>query len=43
MGIVMDERICSGSYFARVFRRFRQYLLDPSLLEGPPIAIQVDR
>lgn len=43
MGIVMDERICSGSYFARVFRRFRQYLLDPSLLEGPPIAVQVDR
>ena len=43
MGIVMDERICSGSYFARVFRRFRQYLLDPSLLEGPPTAVQVDR
>ena len=43
MGIVMDERICSGSYFARVFRRFRQYLLDPSLLAGPPIAVQVDR
>jgi len=36
MGIVMDERICSGSYFAAVFRRFKQYLTNPALLEGPP-------
>lgn len=36
MGIVMDERICSGSYFAAVFRRFKQYLTNPVLLEGPP-------
>lgn len=36
MGVVMDERICSGSYFAMVFRRFKQYLTNPSLLEGPP-------
>jgi hypothetical protein len=36
MGIVMDERICSGSYFAAVFRRFKQYLTNPELLEGPP-------
>ncbi len=36
MGVVMDERICSGSYFAMVFRRFRQYLTNPMLLEGPP-------
>jgi len=43
MGIVMDERICSGSYFARVFRRFRQYMLDPSLLEGPPAVINEDK
>lgn len=42
MGIVMDERICSGSYFAHVFRRFRQYLLDPALLEGPPAVINSD-
>ena len=34
-GIVMDERICSGSYFARAFVRFREYLADPTLLEGP--------
>lgn len=36
MGVVMDERICSGSYFAAVFRRFKQYLTNPILLEGPP-------
>ena len=36
MGVVMDERICSGSYFAAVFRRFKQYLTNPELLEGPP-------
>lgn len=42
MGIVMDERICSGSYFARVFHRFRQYLLDPALLETPPRVVNVD-
>jgi len=39
MGVVMDERICSGSYFAAVFRRFKQYLTNPVLLEGPPKVI----
>lgn len=42
MGVVTDERICSGSYFARAFRRFRQYLLDPSLLEGLPALVNSD-
>ena len=32
----MDERICSGSYFAKAFREFRRYLADPSLLETVP-------
>lgn len=36
LGVVMDERICSGLYFAKAFRKFRQYLEDPSLLEGKP-------
>lgn len=36
MGIVMDERICSGVYFSAVFHRFKQYLTNPALLEGPP-------
>lgn len=36
LGIVMDERICSGSYFANAFRRMSQYLSNPTLLEQPP-------
>jgi len=40
LGVVMDERICSGSYFARAFSRFRKYLDDPTLLEGPPVEKQ---
>ena len=36
MGIVMDERIGSGAYFAAVFHRFKQYCANPELLEGPP-------
>ena len=36
MGIVMDERIGSGAYFAAVFHRFKQYCANPALLEGPP-------
>ena len=36
LGIVMDERICSGSYFALALQRMKQYLKDPTLLELPP-------
>lgn len=36
LGVVMDERICTGSYFALAFRRLRKYLRDPALLETPP-------
>ncbi len=36
LGIVMDERICSGSYFALAFRQFRKYLANPELLEAKP-------
>ncbi len=42
LGIVMDERICSGSYFARVFRRMSQYLEHPELLEVPPKTVVED-
>jgi hypothetical protein len=38
----MDERICSGSYFARVFRRMSQYLENPELLEVPPKTVVED-
>ena len=36
LGIVMDERIASGSYFALGFRRFKDYLKHPEILEQPP-------
>ena len=34
-GVVMDERICSGHYFANAFARYREFMRDPHLLEGP--------
>lgn len=42
LGVVMDERICSGSYFAIAFRRMKQYMKDPTLLEVPPEKVVVD-
>lgn len=36
IGIVMDERICSGSYYATAFRKFLKYLEKPELLEVKP-------
>lgn len=36
IGVVMDERIASGSYFALAFRKMRTYLRNPELLETPP-------
>ena len=36
MGVVMDERIASGSYFALAFRKFKSYLADPTILEKAP-------
>lgn len=42
LGIVMDERVCSGSYFALAFRRISQYLADPHLLEEPVENIAYD-
>jgi hypothetical protein len=42
MGVVMDERIGSGAYFAAVFHRFKQYLANPALLEGPPKVVNTE-
>lgn len=42
LGVVMDERICSGSYFAKVFKKVTKYLNDPELLESPPEKIVPD-
>lgn len=36
LGVVMDERICSGIYFAAAFRKFSTYLENPALLETKP-------
>ncbi|MBE6948933.1 MAG: 2-oxo acid dehydrogenase subunit E2 [Ruminococcaceae bacterium] len=43
IGVVMDERICTGSFYALAFRRMSEYLSDPSKLEGPPAVVNVDR
>lgn len=36
LGVVMDERICSGIYFAAAFRKFSNYLENPAVLETKP-------
>ncbi len=36
IGVTMDERIASGSYFALAFRKMRTYLRNPELLEISP-------
>ena len=36
IGVTMDERICSGSYFATAFKALKKYLTYPELLETPP-------
>jgi hypothetical protein len=40
--MVMDERICSGSYYALAFRKFKNYLKDPTPLEKPPEVVCSD-
>ncbi len=42
LGVVMDERIASGSYFAMAFRRMKEYFRNPSLLEEEPEIILAD-
>jgi len=42
IGLVMDERIASGAYFAMAFRQFSKYLEDPSVLELPPEKVVED-
>ena len=36
LGVVMDERVCSGHYASNVFARIRSYLTDPTPLETKP-------
>ena len=40
LGIVMDERIATGHYFALAFNCFRQYLAKPELLENRPAEVK---
>lgn len=42
IGVTMDERICSGSYFATAFRMLKKYLKNPELLENPPETVIED-
>jgi len=42
LGVVMDERIASGSYFAMAFRKMNHYMKNPALLEVPPEKIIAD-
>lgn len=42
IGVVMDERICSGSYFATAFRYMKKFLANPELLELPPEEVIAD-
>ena len=42
IGVVMDERIASGSYFALAFRKFKSYLANPETLETPPEEVFTD-
>lgn len=42
IGVTMDERIASGSYFAIAFRKMRAYLRNPELLEQPPADANIE-
>ena len=35
LGVVMDERIASGHYFANAFAVMRELLADPHKMEAP--------
>ncbi|MBR2319172.1 MAG: hypothetical protein IKA50_00105 [Clostridia bacterium] len=42
LGVVMDERITTGYYFAQAFRKMKEYFANPALLEEPPEQILTD-
>ncbi len=42
MGIVMDERVCSGSQYVVASRKLLNYLKHPELLEVPPETVVQD-
>ena len=42
IGIVVDERVCSGAHYARFFNDMRRYLDHPELLVEPPESVRFD-
>ena len=42
LGLVMDERIATGYYYAQAFRKMKEYFKNPALLEEPPERILTD-
>lgn len=42
IGVVMDERVCSGSYYASAFRYMEKFFKNPALLEVPPETVKED-
>lgn len=42
IGVVMDERLCSGAYYATAFKRFSDYLAHPEKLEAEPAVVNSD-
>ncbi len=42
LGVVMDERICSGLHFSQAIRTMKRYLKNPVLLESPPETVKQD-
>ena len=41
LGIVMDERLCTGVYMALALRQFKRYLANPVSLEEKPDSASV--
>jgi len=42
LGVVCDERIASGGYYAKCFHEMERYLANPELLEQPPQEVNTD-
>lgn len=42
LGVVCDERIASGSYYARCFHEMQRLLNNPELMETPPGEVNTD-
>ncbi len=43
IGIVVDERVCAGAYYAKFFADMKYYLNNPEALEAPPESVRFDK